>query len=191
MIQVLIQAIPWEQNRVKRAVSLSRQTGGRIVWDRAQDAFDTWQSVLKEAGTDAVVILEDDVELAPRWRIQVEKAVAVRPESVIQFFSMRQKDLTEGSRWEPGRTFMMNQCYYLPEGLAGELLEYSRTWLDRYPEEPNAYDMTMAKYMQERGMKYWLHVPSLVQHEKWVSEIHSRRPRGRQSKTFEGDNSDR
>ena len=182
--RTLIMAVPWEQTRARRAIELHRQTDGELVWDEEHNAWATWLKVLRTAGRDAVVILEDDVTLAEGWRDKIEAAVTEHGESVIQFFSMRQADLTVGSRWEPGRTFMMNQCYYLPAGAAEDLIGFALEW-HKTTEHRTGYDICMAEWMKARGMKYWLHVPSLVQHETWASEINPRRPRNRQSKTFE------
>lgn len=181
-----IMAVPWEERRAARARELADQTRAQIVWDQTHNAFDTWRSVLKAVGDEPGIILEDDIYLVPNWRTRIEEVISEHPDEVIQFFSMRGKDLTEGSRSEPGRTFMMNQCYYLPAGVAKQLLEFSETWVEENPKYKTGYDVTMAKWMQQNKMRYWLHVPSLVQHEPWVSEINARRPRNRQSQTFEG-----
>lgn len=149
--------------------------------------MDTWRMVLEAARLDPVIILEDDVILTPSWREKIEEVIAAHPDDIIQFFSMRKADLTVGSRYEPGRTFMMNQCYYLPADVAAHLRDFSVGWEELYPADANGYDILMAKWMQATGRKYWLHVPSLVQHRDWRSEIHERRPRNRQSKTFEPD----
>lgn len=182
--KTLIMAVPWDQERVKSARDLHLQTGADVVWDQHHDAFDTWQRVLAAAGINPVIILEDDVELAPNWRNRIEAAIGLRRREVIQFFSMRAADHTIGSRWEPGRTFRMNQCYYLPTFAARSLLHYSQTWREKHPEHPTGYDITMADWMQETGRQYWLSVPSLVQHQPWASAIGGR-SRGRQSGTFQ------
>lgn len=179
--RTLIMAVPWVPVRAKSAVDLMRATEGEIVWDEKHDAMDTWRLVLSRAGSDSVIIIEDDVILTESWRERIEEVIADHAGDVIQFFSMRKADVEVGSRYEPGRTFMMNQCYYLPAGAAAELLDFSMGW-DR---DANGYDMCMADWMKSKGMKYWLHVPSLVQHLPWTSEIHPRRPKNRQSRTFQ------
>lgn len=185
--RTLIQAVPWLPERTRRAVELRTAAGEantQIVWDEKQDAFHTWQLVLTAAGQDAVVVLEDDVRLTDSWRSKVEEAIAEHPDHIIQFFSMRGSDLTVGSRFEPGRTFLMNQCYYLPAGYAAALLDFSQRWVEENPNFKTGYDIAMARWMQLNRIKYWIHVPSLVQHEAWRSEINPRRPRNRQSGTF-------
>lgn len=183
--RTLIMGVPWDQQRVKNVRCLVVETSGQVVWDERHDAFDTWQRVLAEAGGDAVIILEDDVVPTERWREKIEAVIAGHPTAVIQFFSNRVADLL-GSHWEPGRKFRMNQCYYLPAGTAAMLLEYSYVWHERHPEHPTGYDLTMADWLHSRKpqLRYWQHVPSLVQHLPWQSAIGSR-SRGRQSRTFQ------
>ena len=183
-MNVLIQAVPWVPERLQQAYALAEQTGGTIVWDTEHHAFETWKLVLAYAGQSPVVILEDDVTLTDNWAQKVQAAIDAHPDVVIQFFSMRGDDLTVGSRWEPGRTFLMNQCYYLPAGAAAALLAHSEEWAAQHPEHPTGYDLAMADWLKRTKQKYWLHVPSLVQHKPWRSEINPRRPRNRQSGTF-------
>lgn len=181
--RTLVMGVPWIPERTKRAVNLAQETGGEVVWDQTHNAFDTWQSVLAIAGDDAVVILEDDVRLAIGWRAQIEEAIAEHPNSIIQFFSLRGE---KESGWRKGRTFLMNQCYYLPVGVAKKLLEFSRTWVEENPKFKTGYDITMATWMKQNGVDYWMRVPSLVQHEDWRSEINTKRPRNRQAKVVDG-----
>lgn len=185
MTRVLVMGVPWVQERVRSVAEIiSHVPDVETVWDRNHDAMDTWRLVLDTAGFDPVVILEDDVELTDDWRTKVEEAVSHHPDHIIQFFSMRKADQTTGSRWEPGRTFSMNQCYYLPARVAHHLLQYSQDWAERFPEHPTGYDLLMGQWMKENKLRYWLHVPSLVQHRNWRSEINPKRSGARQSKTF-------
>lgn len=178
--RTLIMAVPWVPERTARAVALMRETGGEIVWDKTHTAWDTWLDVLAAAGQDPVLILEDDVRLTANWREQVEQEISAHPYSVIQFFSMRKKDRTQGSRWEPGRTFIMNQCHYLPEDAASSLRAFAEGW----GGDHQGHDVMTADRLTATGQRYWLHCPSLVQHEPWGSEIQPRRPKNRQSGTF-------
>lgn len=178
MTRTLIMAVPWNAQRLRNAVRIAQAVGAEIIWDERRDAMYTWRRTLDAAGADPVIILEDDVQLVDGWRDKIEAAIAERPDMVIQFFSLRPSD-TE-SHEEPGRTFMMNQCYYLPANTANRLLAYSRYW-DR---DINGYDMCMADWMKANKLKYWMHIPSLVQHQTWASEIHPRRPRNRQAPSF-------
>lgn len=181
-----IMAVPWVPERAQRAKELAADTRGRIVWDEKRHAFHTWRLVMKAIGEGPAIVIEDDVILGEDWRNRAEAVISEHRADVIQFFSMRKADLTVGSRYEPGRSFLMNQCYYLPPGAAKALLDFTEDWDHAGQEHPTGYDIAMAKWMQATKQKYWLHVPSLVDHEPWTSEINSRRPRNRQSLTFGG-----
>ena len=88
--------------------------------------------------------MEDDIFLTRDFKAKAEKAIAERPDDVIQFFSMRKKDLSEGSRYEYGRTFCMNQCFYLPAGMAGKLATHLKTFNIERKELGSPYDIGMA-----------------------------------------------
>jgi hypothetical protein len=182
---VFIMAVPWEPQRKQRATELADQTRGKIVWDSTHNAWETWRAVLKAVGDGPAIIVEDDVVLGDAWRFHVEKEIHRHPRDVIQFFSLRDRDVNVESHWEPANTFMMNQCYYLPEGAARSLLNHSQSWPQEHPEHPTGYDLAMRAWMRDTKRKrYWMRTPSLVQHEPWRSEINSRRPRNRQSPSF-------
>lgn len=152
-----------------------------IEWciDRARDPMGNMAAALLLQGDDdGAVHLEDDVALTSDFRVKVEEAIAEAPDHLVQMFSIRpQKDLTVGSRWEPGRTFLMAQCFYVPPGMAVGMAEHvART-------EGNYLDSAIAEHLRDRGERYWLHVPSLVQHLPVPSTI-GPRSTARQSPTF-------
>ena len=185
-VPALIMAVPWEMRRAIRARQLSAQAApAAIVWDSNQNAFDTWVKTLTRIGDEPAIVLEDDVTLTEGWREKIDAAIPEHAQSLIQFFSLPRKADTQGSRWEPGRSFAMNQCYYLPPGMAVDLLSAAERWRTARPEHPTGYDVLMADYLKRTGQRYWLHLPSLVQHESWPSEINRRRPRNRQSASFQ------
>ena len=157
-----------------------------VCKDRKHDAMDTFRYSLEMTGEDACVNMEDDIVLCKDFMDKIMKEIEKRPNDVIQFFSMRNDDLTIGSRYIPGRTFCMNQCFYLPPGMSKELLAYMDIW-DRYEEEPNAYDYLMADYFKEHKIKYWNVCPNLVDHLPVKSRINPRRSTKRQSFTFKED----
>lgn len=79
---------------------------------------------------------------------------------------------------------MYGQCFFLPEGMSASLLEYAKSW-KRLQEHPTGLDLMVADFLKENLIRYWLHVPSLVQHRVTVSMISPRRSKYRQSLTFE------
>ncbi|MDD3051954.1 MAG: hypothetical protein PHR06_12540 [Candidatus Cloacimonetes bacterium] len=144
---------------------------------------ESFLEALRVAGNDAVVLMEEDIWLTKNFKEKAEIVIEEHPEEIIQFFSMRQADIDVGSRYEPGRTFMMNQCTYLPAGYSKELLDYFPLW-DNKVNHVSANDIFIADFLKERKEKYFLYVPSLVDHREGKSLINPRRPTKRQAKVF-------
>jgi GR25 family glycosyltransferase involved in LPS biosynthesis len=137
---------------------------------------------LRLADGEAAIHLEDDIILTVDFTRKIEEAVAERPEALIQFFSMRKADQTEGSRWD--RKFAMNQCWYCPPGLGPKFLEFTARWMGEHPEgKRSGYDTMMNDALKAWKMPHWIHVPSLVQHRVGKSLIGPRSSK-RQSASF-------
>ncbi len=147
-------------------------------------AFFNHQKAWSMAGNEAAVIMEDDILLCDSFTDIIESVIADRPSDVIQFFSMRKKDLTEGSRYEPGRTFMMCQCFYLPAGTASELYEFSIDYAETSKDRTCPSDPCIAAFLKSKKLKYWIHCPNLVDHRVGKSLLGPRSSK-RQSKTFQ------
>lgn len=181
-MEIRIMAVPWNEQRAERARMLRATTNGRIVWDQQRNAWHTWSMVLGSLGDGAGIVLEDDALPVPGWLTLAERAVEEHPDDLIQFFSLRKSDIAKGSGYRPASSFLMNQCLYYPPGFARDLLAFSRNWHEENRHEhPTGYDICTADFLKSRKQRYWMHVPSLVDHEKWRSEINSRRPRNRQA----------
>lgn len=186
MTRTLVMAVPWLTERAKRAVQLHRQLGAEIVWDEKQDPFETWMRMLGQAGDDPVICLEDDVRVADDWRERIETVIAEHEHDVIQTFSLRGADARLGSRYMAGSTYLMNQCHYLPRGAAADLREFAQQWYAEHRDtHPTGMDTCVSRWLVARRQRYWLEVPSLVQHEPWDSQIKASRARTRQSPTFQ------
>jgi hypothetical protein len=182
-VKTVIRALQVEP-RAGNARDVAEATGAHIIWDVSRNAMTTFLTALGYVGDDAALHLEDDIELTAGFNDKAAAVLAEHPDDVVQFFSNRAGDVTVGSRWEPGRSFMMNQCFYLPAGMSRDLLAYAPTWRRR-EEHPTGYDLMLADFLKDAGLLYWLHVPSLVQHMPWRSEINSRRSAVRASRTYE------
>jgi hypothetical protein len=94
---------------------------------------------------------------------------------------MREADISIGSRYD--NNFCMNQCFYLPPGYSSKLYEFYNNWKDK-EVHPTGYDYMLNDFLKERKEKYWISIPSLVDHREMKSLISSRRSSKRQSKTF-------
>lgn len=161
---------------------LDRLPGAVVVYDTTRNAMDTFFEALQVAEGRPVIHMEDDALLARRFGPKAESVIGEHPDTAIQFFSMRKKDIEVGSRWEPGRTFLAGVCFYLPAGMSNRLLRYD--W-PRKVEHPTGLDLMIADLLREGKEKYWLQVPNLAQHRFGRSLIDGRRSRYRQSLTFE------
>jgi hypothetical protein len=154
-----------------------------VVWDRSHNAMETWLAAMDHAGNGAAVHLEDDILPTRGLLTKMATAVVAHPDHVIQFFSLRRSDRTLGSRWMAGGTFMMTQCFYLPPGYSAELSAYYPRWPRRHTDQ-QGFDTKLHDWLASRRERYWLHVPSLVQHRVEPSLIDPRRSSRRQSPTF-------
>ncbi len=150
-------------------------------YDRNRNAMDTFLAAMQMAGNDPVVHMEEDIVLTKDFVPKIEAAIAERPDTVIQFFSMRKDDLLKGSRYD--RNYLMNQCFYLPAGYSTAIHDYYQFWGDK-EKHPTGTDSMICDYLKAGKEKYWIHVPSLVDHRVSKSAIDPRRSSKRQSLTF-------
>jgi hypothetical protein len=154
-----------------------------VVWDHDHVAVSTWLDALEQSGYDAAVHLEDDILPTRDLQAKLASVIAEHPDNVIQFFSLRVADREKGPRWMAGRSFGMTQCFYLPRGYAAELAAYYPDWPRRHGNHGGT-DTHLQDWLAMRRERYWLHVPSLVQHLAIPSLIDPRRSTHRQSPTF-------
>lgn len=181
---VFIMAVPFDPRRAVNAKRLADETGGTVVWDEKQSIVDTFLRLLEAAGDGPAIFMQDDVRLTSRWREKVEEVIAEHPDAVCQFFSIRKADLTLGARWERGSAYLMNQCWYAPPTYAAQLRVFAEKWFDERPGHTGD-DTCVGEFLKSRRERYWHHVPSLVQHNEWVSAVSQARSSKRLSPTFE------
>jgi len=184
MTDIYVMAVPWDQQRARRAAQLRNYLDATVVWDQRRNAMHTFQLALEAMGSAPALLMQDDILLADSFADRYQAIVDERPDTVIQFFSMRH-EITE-SQLRPGNTFISNLCVYLPAGYALQLLEYVPEFLERYPQYATADDFVIRYWLHSRRENFWMQVPSLVQHERWVSAINERRPRNRVAPYFGG-----
>lgn len=184
MIPVVIQAVPWDDQRATNARHLADITGGTVVWDHTHSPFTTFREALREFADGPGILLEDDVTLAPNWRDRVESVVSDHPLDVVRFFSYYSRDRELGSRRMPGHTYSQNQCVYFPSRLAHDFVTYTNTRWQGSVTAEMYHDIIFGRFLTHRRQDYWLHVPSLVQHLPLPSAVSPTR-RTRTSPTFE------
>jgi hypothetical protein len=167
----------------QRDLNEYRQVPGiKFLVDAGRDDFILFQRSLEEAGTDSCLIMEDDIVLCENFWERACAEIAQRPGDMISFFSMRKEDLTVGSRYVPGKRFLMMQCVYFPPWFCPGLLAWSRKW-DR-TGYISGTDCMVADFLGERKLSYFVVVPNLVDHKVAKSLIDPRRSSKRQSLTF-------
>lgn len=159
--------------------------GLEVVWDKHRSARLTWLSVLQHMDSDPCVLLEDDIVLTKNFMAKIMEAISERRSDIIQFHSRVKEDLTIGSRYRSGLTYLNNQCVYFPPGFSKKLLLFARDGAESIWEgHPNGTDFVMAKFLQASKMRYWNHCPSLVEHLPITSTIDPKRSKHRRSTTF-------
>ena len=67
--------------------------------------------------------------------------------------------------------------------MSQELYDYYPSW-ERKTEHPTGSDIMVADYLRVNRKRFWVHIPSLVNHAPVKSEIDSRRSTARQAKVF-------
>src|SRR5699024_4093605 len=162
-MRILIIAVPRDMDRVWNAKRLSEQTGGDIVWDRTKNIMDTFVSVLDEAGDDAALVVQDDVQLRDDWHPMATQAVEEHGEMLIQFFSIRASDVGRESYRNNASGYMMNQCYYLPRAMAAEAAEAARPSIEVHPG-PTGSDACIQYCIRHARMHSSHRGPSMLQH---------------------------
>lgn len=182
MVRIIIKAVP---SRVDFIDYLKRNLPqAEFCMDQKQCAFDTFLRSLEMAGDDPCIHMEEDVILTENFYEKIHKVINTKPFNLIQFFSMRKKDLTEGSRWD--NNYLMNQCFYAPPTYSHQLRKFYDTWnLTERVKNPNGTDQMICDFLKSKKEKYWIHVPSLVDHRVSKSVIDPKRSSKRQSLTFE------
>ena len=151
-------------------------------YDEKKNAMDPFLRAMKMAGDDPCIFMEEDIIITKDFYKKALKVIAQKPFSLIQFFSMRKDDIRIGSRWD--NNYMMNQCHYHPPTYSKQILEFYNIWGEKN-KHPHGCDTMMQKWLKLRKEKYWISVPSLVQHRIAKSMIDPRRSSKRQSLTFE------
>lgn len=150
-------------------------------FDKTRNAMDTFLEAMRMAGDGPCVHMEEDILLTRDFQKKIKAEIDKAPDEIIQFFSMREADLTKGSRYDS--SYMMNQCFYLPAGYSRMIHDFYAVW-DGKVKDPTGTDTMINDWLKSRREKYWISVPSLVEHRVCKSAINPRRSSKRQSKTF-------
>jgi hypothetical protein len=181
MTRIIIRAVRERQPYVDYL--MENLPDAEVCWDTTRNAMNTFLDALRMAGDDPVIHMEDDAVLAENFRERVQAEIAKRPNTVIQFFSMRKDDIEVGCRMDGN--FLAAVCFYFPAGYSKELLAYFPIWGNR-KIHPTGLDTMIGDWLKKRKERYWIVVPNLANHQIGKSAIDSRRSSKRVSKTFQG-----
>ena len=153
----------------------------QVIWDAEhKGSYASMRMALDAAGSESVVLIEDDILLVRDFEARVQSQIAMRPSEVIQFFSMRKADLQQGSRYD--RDFIAALCFYLPPGHAQAASVWADTVYDP-TRTSNSSDLFIKAWLKSRRERYWICCPNLVQHRIGKSFIDPRRSSRRLSLT--------
>jgi hypothetical protein len=158
--------------------------GAEFCTDEKRCGLDTFARSLEMAGSDPCIHTEDDILVTKDFMAKALAVINERPNLLIQFFSMRKKDLTEGSRLD--RNYLMNQCFFAPANYSVFLREFYDKWAtpENLEEHRLGPDVVVRDFLRSRREAYWIHCPSLVEHMETKSVLDPRRSSKRQSLTF-------
>lgn len=183
-VRIIVKAVPERQPYIDYLKKNLPQA--EFCMDEKRDAFDTWNRAMEMAGSDECVHMEEDVIITKHFYKKLCDAIKEKPFHIIQFFSMRKADLTVGSRWD--KNFLMNQCTYYPYQYSKFIRDYWDVWSKipgKLEKHPNGTDQMVCDWIRATKLKYWIHIPNLVDHRVGKSEIDPRRAStNRQSLTF-------
>jgi hypothetical protein len=138
--------------RIKNEVADGTWVPHRAPLANQRAAFDTYLDALRLQGQDAAIHLEDDIILTRDFLAKAGAVIAERPSAMIQFFSMRKADLTDGSRWD--RAFLSNLCTYIPTRVAPQLVRFGARWPGR-SADPGGYDLMVRDWLATWRLRYW------------------------------------
>jgi hypothetical protein len=159
-----------------------------VCWDDSGRCIGGYRQALELAGTDPFVFLEDDILITKDFIPKIERVIAERPGQVIQFHSRAKKDQTIGSRYRTGREFYNHQCVYFPQDFGRYILHYSDHPQYQDFDNPHCYsDVLTQDFLHEFGLKYWVSIPSLVDHLPDISAVNPKRSKSgvkRQARVF-------
>ena len=165
------------------------QNADWIIDNQKRGAMNSFLKALKTLDNDCGLLMQEDIILCENFETRVQEQIDLRPEYFINFYSMRNDDLTIGSRWD--NNFIANLCFYIPKNHANAIIDWHRDYWVPSNYEGNmptsASDLLVRSYLKKKlQQKYWIVIPNLVDHRIGKSAIDKRRSSKRISKTFKG-----
>jgi len=169
-MQYLIRAVPEREHLHPHLAERLPDATWLIDRDRS-GMVESLLSAFKAQGVEDAVHLEDDVILTRGFEAKVMVARMEAPGSIVQMFSQRKADLERGSRWDRGAGFVNTQAFLVPGWIAPRLVESLPLWDAPERKKHRVGDLSIAAFLASTYQRYWIHVPSLVQHRDTPSTL--------------------
>ncbi len=125
-MRIIIKAVKDRQEFIDYLAE--RLPHAEFCFDEKRCAFDTFLRSLEMAGDDPAIHMEEDILITKDFVKKANAVITGKPFNLIQFFSMRKKDITVGSRWD--NDFLMNQCFYAPPMYSKQMRNFYESWKD-------------------------------------------------------------
>ena len=93
-----------------------------IIDNQKRGAMNSFLKALKTLDNDCGLLMQEDIILCENFDTRVQEQIDLRPEYFINFYSMRNDDLTIGSRWD--NNFIANLCFYIPKNHANAIIDW-------------------------------------------------------------------
>lgn len=169
---ILSLAVMYRPERRVHAQAVARRAGAQLICDPRADLpptpDGTWRTASRAwrlgllAGSTHHVVLQDDVDLCPRFTELARRAVQSRPHDAITFYANRAEcadAAKEGSNWAilPANGWRMGQALALPSEHLAPMIRHGATASGCDAER-------FASYLQACKLPFWATVPSLVEH---------------------------
>lgn len=150
-----------EDNINKMLSSLPSKT--ECIWDMDHNPCHTLQRVVDS--NEAMLVMEDDIELCKNFYEKAIVEIRKRPKSFIMFYSAWAGDICEAhnkERWKPyNRPFVFTQAYYIPEWIGKKLKTFLE--INRYANS-HRWSVGINQFLVQEWIERYLVRPSLVQH---------------------------
>jgi len=177
MLKIKIMACKERKDNVEKMLS-SLWKKAEVVRDTDKNACHTLCRALDS--DNAMIIMEDDIELCKNFYEKAMNEIEKRPNSFIMFYSSRKQEIDEKENQEKGlpysRLYVTTQAYYVPSWIWKTLTEFLKT---NWHANNHRWSIWISKWLIRNWIERYLVQPSLVQHlnngsvykREWVREI--------------------
>ncbi len=170
-LAVAIQHYPTEERvRMKDRLLKQLDNDPRIKVVADGDLWTNCKACLRSAeqGATHILVLQDDIEVCRDFLETVERAVELRPDKHITFFTNRNRELSqamnEGKRWVRIKRWLMAQAYVVPVSMVEPFIAFADSALKA---DIKFDDDRWCVYHLYTRTYVWAVAPTLVQHLAW------------------------